>query len=384
MGTTYKIKQGDTLSSIAAQYGTTVSALQQANNISNPNKIIAGNTLTLPIANISASNGNLLMATATGNEGYTRGEFKPSNEYNTAYGNATSAKQALDGLGEAKWYYGTDEEGNKILGDDVLNGYLNDYKNRDPFSYDFNADALYQQYKDKYIQQGKMAMADTIGQAAAMTGGYGNSYAQTVGQQQYQASLDKLNDVIPELYQLAYDKHNQEGQDMLDMISLLRGERSNYYDRYNEDYTRNYNDMTYWTDVANTLYNRDYAKYSDDEAYNYQTHRDSIEDNRAERELSMKEEAWELEKQAYNDVSDSGKDNTVKTPTKENDEPKVQAKKTTSTTDFIANHQTVNEWSRRGKSTSSYKEYIEGEINKIEDSLSDEELMYLIQYYGLS
>ena len=54
--------------------------------------------------------------------------------------------------------------------------------NRDKFQYDINGDALYQQYKDRYIQQGKQAMMDTIGQASALTGGYGNSYAQGVGQ----------------------------------------------------------------------------------------------------------------------------------------------------------------------------------------------------------
>ena len=46
--TIYKIKSGDTLSSIAKAYGTTVSALQQANGIQNPNRIYAGSTLKIP------------------------------------------------------------------------------------------------------------------------------------------------------------------------------------------------------------------------------------------------------------------------------------------------------------------------------------------------
>lgn len=83
------------------------------------------------------------------------------------------------------------------------------------FNYDFNADALYQQYKDKYIQQGQLAMADTMGQAAAMTGGYGNSYAATVGNQAYQAQMQNLNDIVPELYNLAYSKvENQYKNDL--------------------------------------------------------------------------------------------------------------------------------------------------------------------------
>lgn len=45
---THVVKLGETLSGIAWQYGTTVSALMQANGISNPNYIYAGQTLTIP------------------------------------------------------------------------------------------------------------------------------------------------------------------------------------------------------------------------------------------------------------------------------------------------------------------------------------------------
>ena len=64
---------------------------------------------------------------------------------------------------------------------------LDAIRKRKKFSYDLNGDALYQQYKDKYVQQGKQAMQDTMGQAAALTGGYGSTYGQAVGQQQYDA-----------------------------------------------------------------------------------------------------------------------------------------------------------------------------------------------------
>ena len=48
-------------------------------------------------------------------------------------------------------------------------------QSRPGFQYDVNADALYQQVAQNYLQQGKTAMMDTMGQAAALTGGYGNS-----------------------------------------------------------------------------------------------------------------------------------------------------------------------------------------------------------------
>ena len=45
---TYKIKYGDTLTSIAKNFNTTVYALASLNNIKNKNLIYAGDTLTIP------------------------------------------------------------------------------------------------------------------------------------------------------------------------------------------------------------------------------------------------------------------------------------------------------------------------------------------------
>ena len=104
---------------------------------------------------------------------------------------------------------------------DQLNETLQQILNRDKFSYDLNGDMLYQQYKDQYTTQGKLASMDVMGQAAAMTGGYGNSYAQTAGQQAYQSYLQKLNEVVPELYGMARDQYNQEGQALYDQAALM-------------------------------------------------------------------------------------------------------------------------------------------------------------------
>ena len=94
----------------------------------------------------------------------------------------------------------------QLLRDEALNAYLN----REDFRYDLDGDALYQQYKDRYMEMGKTAMEDTMGQAAALTGGYGSSYAQNVGHQAYNRYMQQLGDVVPELYQLAYDRYRDK------------------------------------------------------------------------------------------------------------------------------------------------------------------------------
>ena len=106
--------------------------------------------------------------------------------------------------------------------------------NREKFSYDMNADALYKQYKDQYTRQGKMAMMDTMGQATAMTGGYGNSYAQNVGQQAYQGYMQQLNDKLPTLQQMALDTYNSEGNRLLNNASLMMQQDDIDYGRYRD------------------------------------------------------------------------------------------------------------------------------------------------------
>lgn len=389
MRTTYKIEPGDTLSTIAKKLGTTVSALTSANGIKNPNFIIAGKTLNIPNSSVTVADkagGGSRGASSNSTPGYTYtpleyGAFSESGETKGAKDSLTNANNALTNLGDFNWV----DQGKY----DQL---IKDYENRGKFSYDFNTDALYQQYKDKYIKQAKMASADVMGQAAAMTGGYGSSYAQTVGNQAYQANLEQLNDVIPELYQLAYDKYNQEGQDMLNMISLLRGERDFTYGQHNDEYSKLANDRDYWSNMYNNLYNRDYTQYTGDRNL-AQTNHNNEESykqwqknyNLSERELKMAEEAWELEKKEYNQVVNSTPAQTAqpqktKQPAKE---PDIKPTKTKATTSFIANHQTKDEYMRRNKSYKEFLAYIDAEISKNQDNYSDEELMYLKQYYGL-
>lgn len=141
--------------------------------------------------------------------------------YDLAYGSILNGAQA-----EKPVYAGTFEG--------QLNDIFGKIQNREKFSYDVNADPLYQNYKDQYIQGGKLAMKDTMGQAAALTGGYGNTYGQQVGQQAYDAYLQNLSAVIPELYGVAYKKYQDEVDQMKDLYGMVGAQRDAEYGRYRD------------------------------------------------------------------------------------------------------------------------------------------------------
>lgn len=180
---------------------------------------------------------------------------------NSIYNPSASVTQAQNAMNAALASKPADWNGGAYKAglDDVLNRIMN----REKFSYDLNGDALYQQYKDRYISQGQQAMADAIGQAQAMTGGYGNSYAQTVGNQAYQGYLQGLNDKIPELYQMALDRYNAEGNDLKDQYSMLNNQYQNEYNAYRDQVADWNNDVNRATDRYYNESNMDYNRFAD-------------------------------------------------------------------------------------------------------------------------
>lgn len=111
---------------------------------------------------------------------------------------------------------------------------FNNLNNRQPFSYDYTKDPLYQQYAESYTREGQRAMQDTLGQISARTGGLASSYAGTAAQQSYNQYMSELNDKIPDLYQLAYgiysDEYNRALQQLQTAIDLDQMNYTRYLD----------------------------------------------------------------------------------------------------------------------------------------------------------
>lgn len=133
--------------------------------------------------------------------------------------------------------------------------------NRSPFTYSIDTDALFRQYRDRYQSLGRRAMEDTMGQAQAMTGGYGNSWAQTVGQQSYQTYLGELGQIAPKLYEQALERYKQEGRDLQTRYDAAKALEQEEYGRHKDALDAYRKDLSYLQTQADQAYDRGYTRY---------------------------------------------------------------------------------------------------------------------------
>lgn len=111
---------------------------------------------------------------------------------------------------------------------------LDNAAKREPFSYDFKSDDLYKQYKKSYESMADKAARDAMGNAASLSGGYGNTYAQTASQQVQSDYLSKLSDKIPELYNIAYNRYKDENDFSLDRLYAALDLDEQEYSQYRD------------------------------------------------------------------------------------------------------------------------------------------------------
>lgn len=264
---------------------------------------------------------------------------------------------------------------------DSLKQAVDKINNREKFSYDLNNDMLYQQYKQQYINQGRLAMTDTVGQASALTGGYGNSYAVNAGNQAYQGYLQKLNGVVPELYQLALDKYNAEGSDLYNKASLYGSMYDKEYGEYRDkvsDWNAEYSRLS---DKYNNERTYDYGQYSD--AYNraFGQYQQKVSEDQFAKNLALEYAQLAASRKA----ASSGSRGSVYTETEMS-----KAAKSEKVTLFKGSILTNREFLRRKKTVGkkrydAYSQYINDSLADWykKGTLTESEVAYLKGYYGL-
>ena len=182
---------------------------------------------------------------------------------------------------EAPTYENTFAQQQKDLLDRILN--------REDFSWSKETDPQWSSYKKSYLREGDRATANALAQASAASGGRPSSHAVNAATQAGDYYATKLNDVIPTLYQQAYerylDEYNMKLKDLntvnqqeqldyakyLDRLGQFNTDRGFAYQNYADDYDRLRRQLA---DVQGQD-QIDYTRYLD-EASRRQTAQDSI------------------------------------------------------------------------------------------------------------
>ena len=175
--------------------------------------------------------------TMSGVSDYTRSKlnglesgYTPSGSVQAAQAYLEQVKASKPGAYQSRW-------------DDELTSLYDQIRNRKKFSYDMGTDPLYQQYREQYQRLGRLAMQDTMGQAAALTGGYGSTYGEQVGQQAYNAYLQQLNEIVPELYAQAREQWQSGEAALYDRYQLLSSREQSDYARYRDQMSDYYAEL---------------------------------------------------------------------------------------------------------------------------------------------
>lgn len=171
---------------------------------------------------------------------------------------------------------------------DKVNEMLKNIENKEPFSYDMNSDTLFQNALASAMNSGQLAMQDTMGQAAALTGGYGSTYSQAVGNQAYNQEIQGAYDQLPEFYQLARDTYDKDLQQLYDRLDMYNTADAIEYERLANAYGAN-------ADAAARLYDQEYNNYWQTQNFNEDSRRWAAEMGYKERQAKQSQSNWEKE-----------------------------------------------------------------------------------------
>lgn len=121
-----------------------------------------------------------------------------------------------------------------------LESALSRLESREPFSYDPESDPVFQSYRDTYRREGARAAKNTLGEAAALTGGQASTAAVAAASQARDYYNSKVGDVVPELYRLAWQMYQSEQNSLLGEIETLAGLSGAAYDRQTDRLAQDY------------------------------------------------------------------------------------------------------------------------------------------------
>ena len=142
---------------------------------------------------------------------------------------------------------------------------------------------MYRQYREQYQSAGRLAMENTMG-AAALSRAAMARYSQQAGHQAYNAYLQKLNEVVPELYAQARSQYDREGRRFPSAMRASAAVKKSDYDRYRDQVSDYYAALSDARSAYQSEAQRSenlalqYAKLANDNYWNELNYRSDRED----------------------------------------------------------------------------------------------------------
>ena len=167
---------------------------------------------------------------------------------------------------------------------------LSQIGSRDPWKYSMNEDEAWNQFAKAYEERARRAAEDTRGGMAALSGGFGNSYAAAAGAQAYNNQMNDLMANLPQFQQFDYQRYQNAGQDLYNQLGALQGADATDYSRFRDTVGDWRMDLETALGQENQAYNRDYQQY-----------RDTVGDNRYADETQYSRGRDEIADQRYAD-----------------------------------------------------------------------------------
>ncbi len=172
--------------------------------------------------------------------------------------------------------------------------------NPDKFSYDATKDPLFISYAEQARKNGQLAMEDTMGQAAALSGGFGNSYAQTVGQQVYNQHMDALDAKAVEFRDKAYAEYQDKLNTDRANLEMLTGIEESEWNRY-------YNE----SQLHNNKLDRAYQELLNAEEKEALAEQQKIEQERWNKEYQLAVDELEANNERYKNELEASKETAL-------------------------------------------------------------------------
>ncbi len=163
------------------------------------------------------------------------------------------------------------------------------------FDYDIDTDPLYKTYRDIYTSLGDDAYERALAENSLRTGGVSSTSAISAAQSAKNKYNSMLADIVPELYDKAYEKYRGGLEKLYKMLDIASDIEKDDYSRYRDEVSDYEADRDYYykkdADIADEIYD----KYKDETSLSYDISRDEAEDEQNAVENAFNEKKLSVE-----------------------------------------------------------------------------------------